>query len=72
MIKETVREDLKASKEATSVKRLIVGGICDPHRIDYFECLHGFKENKRIQTVVDEMTRQEYEAKYGSPSDKQH
>ena len=71
-IKETVREDLKASKEDNSVKRLLVGGICDPHRIDYFECLHSFKENQRIKKVMDEMQRQEYEAKYGPPPENQH
>lgn len=71
-MKESVREDLKASKEDNSVKRLLIGGICDPHRIDYFECLHSFKENQRINTVMDEMKRQEYEAKYGPPTDKQH
>jgi hypothetical protein len=72
LIQETVREDLKASKEDDSVKRLIVGGICDPHRIDYFECLHSFKENQRMKKVADELTRQEYEAKYGRQADKQH
>jgi hypothetical protein len=67
-----VREDLKASKEDYSVKRLILGSICDPHRVDYFECLHGFKANKRIKVVMDEMKRQEDEAKYGPTPNKEH
>jgi len=41
---------------------------CAASREDYFECLHGKKENKRIQTVLEEQKKQEYEAKYGAPS----
>jgi hypothetical protein len=66
----SAREDLKASREDNSVKRILVDGVCDPHRIDYFECLHGFKENKRIKAVMDEMKRQEYEARHGPPPHK--
>jgi hypothetical protein len=72
ILKESVREDLKVSREDISVKRILVDGICDPHRIDYFECLHGFKENHRIKTVMDEMKRQEYEARYATAPEKQH
>jgi hypothetical protein len=63
---------LKESREDVAVKRILVGRVCEPHRVDYFECLHGFKENIRIKTVMDEIEKQEYEAKYGSPPGPNH
>lgn len=69
---EIVRTDLKESKEPISVKRVLVDAVCDPHRMDYFECLHGEKQNRRTQIIIDELNRQEREARYGKPSDKQH
>jgi hypothetical protein len=34
-------------------------------REDYFECLHGRKENLRIKTVMAELKKQERESKHG-------
>jgi hypothetical protein len=41
-----------------------VGG-CIAMREDYFECLHGRKENLRIKTVMAELKKQEHESKHG-------
>ena len=54
------------------MKRILVSEMCDPHRVDYFECLHGFRQNLRIKQVLDEMDKQEYEAKHGPPPDPHH
>lgn len=39
------------------------GKECSQRREDYFECLHGGKENERINKVVEEKKRQMAEAK---------
>jgi hypothetical protein len=41
-----------------------IGG-CIAMREDYFECLHGRKENLRIKTVMAELKKQEHESKHG-------
>lgn len=67
-----VREELSNSREDINVKRILVSEMCSPHRDDYFECLHGFKENVRLSTVMNELAKQEYEAKRGPPPDPHH
>lgn len=37
-------------------------------REDYFECLHGRKENARVKMILAEQKRQEDEAKRGAAS----
>jgi hypothetical protein len=69
---EKVHDELKDSREDTSVKRILVSEMCYPHRADYFECLHGSKENARISRVLTELEKQEYEAKHGPRPDAHH
>jgi hypothetical protein len=35
------------------------------YRDDYFECLHGRKEQARLRTVLQEEKNQQYEARHG-------
>jgi hypothetical protein len=71
-MKAKVRDELKDSREDINVKRILVSEMCDPHRVDYFECLHGFKENVRMSKILNELEKQEYEAKHGPPPDSHH
>jgi hypothetical protein len=45
---------IQAKKEADSAP-----GMCWPENEDYFECIHGFKEKARQQSVVAERKRRE-------------
>ena len=51
------------SSEQSVVEEKLID--CIKSREDYFECLHGRKENDRMHAVMNEKRRQEEEAKRG-------